>query len=35
MRQSTRSFLIFPAWGIILLGSAAFFYSAYTGMLGS
>jgi|NGEPerStandDraft_5_1074534.scaffolds.fasta_scaffold02144_4 hypothetical protein len=36
MRQSSsRSFLIFPAWGFILLGSAAFFYSAFTGMLGS
>lgn len=35
MRQSTRSVLIFPAWGLILLGSAAFFYTAFAGMLGS
>jgi hypothetical protein len=35
MRQSTRSFLIFPAWGFILLGSAAFLYSAFAGMLGT
>lgn len=30
-----RSILIFPAWGFILLGSGAFFYSAYAGMLGA
>ncbi len=36
MRQSTtRSVLIFPAWGFILLGSAAFLYSAFSGMLGT
>ncbi len=35
MRQSTRSLLIFPAWGVILLGSAAFLYSAFAGMLGT
>jgi len=35
MRQSSRSFLIFPAWGLILLGSVAFLYSAFSGMLGS
>jgi len=36
MRQSTnRSILIFPAWGLILLGSAAFLYSAFAGMLGA
>ena len=35
MRQSNRSFLIFPAWAFILLGSAAFIYSASAGMLGS
>lgn len=33
--KARRSFLIFPVWGIILLGSGAFFYSAYAGMLGS
>ncbi len=35
MRTSARSALIFPAWGIILAGSAAFLYCAYAGMLGS
>ncbi len=35
MRTSTRSFLIFPAWGMILLGSAAFLYCASAGMLGA
>jgi len=35
MSKPKRSFLIFPAWGIILLGSGAFFYSAYAGMLGT
>lgn len=35
MSKAKRSFLIFPAWGIILLGSGAFLYSAYAGMLGS
>lgn len=34
MKTSTRSALIFPAWGIILVGSAAFLYSAYAGLLG-
>lgn len=34
MKTSTRSALIFPAWGMILLGSAAFLYCAYTGLLG-
>ena len=36
MRQSTtRSILIFPAWGLILLGSAAILYSVFAGMLGT
>jgi len=35
MRTSTRSSLIFPAWGIILVGSGAFLYCAYAGLLGS
>ena len=35
MKTSTRSFLIFPAWGLILVGSAAFLYCAYAGLLGS
>lgn len=34
MKTSTRSFLIFPAWGMILIGSGAFLYSAYAGLLG-
>jgi len=34
MKTSTRSVLIFPAWGVILIGSAAFFYCAYAGLLG-
>jgi len=35
MNKPKCSFLIFPAWCVILLGSGAFFYSAYAGMLGS
>jgi hypothetical protein len=35
MKSSTRSVLIFPAWALILVGSGAFLYSAWTGMLGS
>lgn len=35
MKTSTRSALIFPAWAVILVGSGAFLYTAYSGMLGS
>jgi len=35
MRKSSRSFLIFPIWGIILVGSVAFLYCAYNGLLGN
>jgi hypothetical protein len=35
MRTATRSFLIFPAWGLILVGSGAFLYCAYAGLLGT
>lgn len=35
MRTATRSFLIFPAWAVIVIGSGAFLYTAYAGMLGS
>ncbi|KPQ29438.1 MAG: hypothetical protein HLUCCX14_06255 [Marinobacter excellens HL-55] len=35
MKTTTRSVLIFPAWAVILVGSAAFLYTAYAGMLGS
>ncbi len=35
MIRPARSVLIVPAWSLILLGSCAFFYTAYAGMLGS
>lgn len=35
MKTSSRSFLIFPAWGVILMGSGAFLYCAYAGLLGT
>jgi|TARA_Y100000589_G_scaffold236087_1_gene223513 hypothetical protein len=34
VRNASRSFLIFPVWGMILIGSAAFLYCAYAGLLG-
>lgn len=33
MKTTNRSYLIFPAWGFILLGSAAFIYCASAGLL--
>ena len=35
MKTASRSVLLFPAWAVILIGSGAFFYTAYAGMLGS
>ena len=35
MKTSSRSALIFPAWGLILMGSGAFIYCASTGLLGA
>jgi len=35
MKRSSRSALIFPAWGLILMGSGAFIYCASAGMLGA
>jgi hypothetical protein len=35
MNKPTRSAMTAPAWGLILLGSCAFFYTAYAGMLGT
>tara|TARA_Y100001001_G_scaffold152490_1_gene165165 strand:+ start:2567 stop:2680 length:114 start_codon:yes stop_codon:yes gene_type:complete len=35
MNKPTRSAMTAPAWGLILLGSCAFFFTAYAGMLGT
>lgn len=35
MNKPTRSIMTAPAWALILVGSIAFFYTAYAGMLGS
>jgi len=34
MIKPARSAMTIPVWGLILLGSCAFLYSAYAGMLG-